>query len=298
MLSLKLLGGASVERSGTPVAGRAARGHRLALLALLARGRPLSRDRILALLFPESDTDRGRRALSDTLYLLRSALGEDVLLVTGDDLRLNPERVASDVGEFERLLGEDRLEAAVAAYAGPFLDGFHLADSAEFEQWVDGERDRLAARFAEALERLAETGERASEWGAAVGWWRRRAALEPGNGRVALRLMLALASAGDRAGALQHARVHAALLREEYDADPDPELVALTERLRRESVARGAALPAERQAGPAESPPEREPVPPPAVAPWEPVAAAPAGRGAGTRWRRVAVAVLLVGVAI
>jgi len=203
------------------VPGRAARGHRLALLALLARGRPLGRDKVLALLWPESDTEHGRRLLSDTLYLLRGAFGEDVLLVSGDDLRLNPERVASDVGEFERLLDERRLEPAVRAYAGPFLDGFHLADSANFEQWVDAERARLAQRYS------------------AVGWWRRLAAIEPGNGRVALRLMRALDAAGDRAGALQHARVHAALLREEFDAEPDPEVVRLTERLRREPVARG-----------------------------------------------------------
>ena len=242
MFILKLLGGASVERSGTPVPGRAARGHRLALLALLARGRPLSRDRVLALLYPESDTDRGRRALSDTLYLLRGALGEEVLLAPGDELRLNPDVIRSDVAEFERLLDEGRREEAVRGYTGPFLDGFHLAESAEFEQWVDGERDRLGARYSEALERLAEGSEGSGEWSAAVAWWRRLAVLEPANGRIALRLMLALDAAGDRAGALQHARVHSALLKEEYDAEPDPEMVALTERLRREPVARAAPV--------------------------------------------------------
>jgi adenylate cyclase len=241
MFILKLLGGASVERSGTPVPGRAARGHRLALLALLARGRPLSRDRVLALLYPESDTDRGRRALSDTLYLLRGALGEEVLSAPGDELRLNPDVITTDVAEFERLLDEGRREEAVLAYTGPFLDGFHLAESAEFEQWVDGERARLGARYSEAIERLAEGSEGGGEWSAAVGWWRRLAVLEPANGRIALRLMLALDAAGDRAGALQYARVHSALLKEEYDAEPDPEMVALTERLRREPVARAAA---------------------------------------------------------
>ena len=147
MLSLKLLGGASLERAGHPVSGRGVRGHRLALLALLARGRPLSRDRVLSLLWPESDSDRGRRALSDTLYLLRGAVGEDVLLGSGDDLRLNPDLVASDVAELDRHLDEGRPESAARMYAGPFLDGFHLADSAEFEQWVDGERARLAERY-------------------------------------------------------------------------------------------------------------------------------------------------------
>ena len=243
MFTLKLLGGASLERSGTPVPGRAARGHRLALLALLSRGRALSRDRILALLYPEADTDRGRRSLSDTLYLLRGVLGEDVLIASGDDLRLDPDSITSDVAEFERHLDEGRPGEAVRAYTGPFLEGFHLAESAEFEQWLDGERARLAARYSAALERLADASEGDRDWGAAVGWWRRLAVLEPANGRIALRLMLALDAAGDRAGALQHARVHSAVLKEEFDAEPDPEMVALTDRLRRESVARAAAAP-------------------------------------------------------
>ena len=232
MFSLKLLGGASVERSGSPVTGRAVRGHRLALLALLARGRPLTRDQVLALLFPESDTDRGRRSLSDAIYLVRIGLGEDVLLAAGDELRLNPERMTSDVAEFERLLDEGWTEDAIGAYTGPLLDGFHLADCAEFEQWLDGERSRLVARYSAGLERLAEGSEERKEWATAAGWWRRLAALDPANGRIAVRLMLALGAGGDRAGALQHARIHSTLLREEYEAEPDPELVALTERIR------------------------------------------------------------------
>ena len=51
--------------------------------------------------------------------------------------------------------------------------------------------------------------------------------------------MDALERAGDRAGALRHAGVHAALFREEFDAEPDAEVLALAERLRR---APGAAV--------------------------------------------------------
>ncbi|HEX6107001.1 MAG TPA: BTAD domain-containing putative transcriptional regulator [Gemmatimonadales bacterium] len=294
MLSLKLLGGASLERSGGPVSGRAARGHRLALLALLARGRPLSRDKALALLWPESDTDRGRRMLSDTLYLLRGAFGEDVVLSSGDDLRLNPERVASDVGELERLLDEGRPEPAVALYQGPFLDGFHLSDSAEFEEWADGERARLAGRYSAALEALAEASEAGEHWNDAVGWWRRLAAVEPGNGRIALSLMRALDAAGDRAGALQHARVHAAVLREAFDAEPDPEVVALTERLRRESVARPAASAAEWTDRPAAGPPAESPPPSPAPETGARTAAASSPR----RGRRAAAGIVLIGLVL
>ena len=130
-LILKLFGGASLERDGRQLTGRATRGHRLALLALLAGGRPLSRDKALLLLWPESDAERGRRMLSDTLYLIRSALGDEVVQAAGDELRLNPELVTSDLAELDRLLDQGDLYAAVRLHTGPFLDGFHLADSPE-----------------------------------------------------------------------------------------------------------------------------------------------------------------------
>src|SRR5690606_16176982 len=178
----------------------------------------------------------------DTLYLLRGSLGEDVVIATGDDIRLNPGRVTSDVAEFLRLLAEDRLDAAVAACGGPFLEGFHLPDSAEFGEWADGERSELEGQHGRALERLAEAREREGDWTGAVTHWRRLAVREPATGRIALRLMLALEAAGDRAGAIQHARVNEAILREEYDAEPDSELVQLTERLRRRSLRGGAPV--------------------------------------------------------
>src|SRR5262249_23370534 len=142
VVALKLLGGASVEGPEGPVGGRGTRGSRLALLAYLAaaRGRPISRDKLLAILWPEASAERARPLLSDTLYLLRSALGEDVVIATGDELRLNGDRVSSDVDQFESLLGDDELERAAGSYAGAFLDGFHLPDAPEFERWADGER--------------------------------------------------------------------------------------------------------------------------------------------------------------
>ncbi|HEU5040600.1 MAG TPA: tetratricopeptide repeat protein, partial [Gemmatimonadales bacterium] len=132
--------------------------------------------------------------------------------------------------------------------------------------------------------------------GRAVGWWRRIAATEPGNGRIALRLMRALEAAGDRAGALQHARVHEALLREEFDAAPHPEVVSLADRLRQESVARVGPLPEAAVIPPvltpAEAPP-LEPVPIESASSVDRGAAAAAPRG-----RRVALAAALMLVAL
>ena len=51
---------------------------------------------------------------------------------------------------------------------------------------------------------------------------------------VTLRLMRALDGAGDRAGALQQARLHTLRLQQEFEAGPDPDVVALADRLRTE----------------------------------------------------------------
>src|SRR5690606_24351856 len=112
---LRLFGAPSLDCADGPMAGRAAQGARLALLALLAlaRGRPVMRDRIIALLWPESPSERARPQLSDTLYILRSALGDDAVRTVGDEVVLNPTVVPNDVELFEQLLREDRLEEAV-----------------------------------------------------------------------------------------------------------------------------------------------------------------------------------------
>jgi TolB-like protein/DNA-binding SARP family transcriptional activator len=285
---LKLLGAASIDASGEPVTGRAAQGYRLALLAILAvaRGRPITRDKLIALLWPESPTDRARHQLSDALYIVRGALGEDAVRATGDDLMLNPGAITSDVESFERLLDEGRLEPAVDLYAGPLLDGFHLSDAPEFEHWLDAERARLGQRYAAALESLAEASESRDQFAVAVGWWRRLAARDPYNGRVALHLMRSLEAAGDRAGALQHARIHTALLRQEFDAEPDPDVTAFAERLRVEPPARTTLEPVATR--PAHSPAHRD-------VRQTAIGGAPvAGKRVARRYARTAAALLLV----
>ena len=111
---------------------------------------------LIALLWPESPADRARHQLSDAVYIVRDALGEDAIRSTGDELLLNPAAIASDVGAFEQLLDAGELEPAVALFVGPLLDGFHVSDAADFERWLDGERARLGQRYAAALASLAE----------------------------------------------------------------------------------------------------------------------------------------------
>ncbi|HEV2149476.1 MAG TPA: winged helix-turn-helix domain-containing protein, partial [Longimicrobiaceae bacterium] len=194
MLSLKLFGGASLVNAEGPVAGPAAQRHRLALLALLATAPEgkASRDRLIGHLWPESDDAAARRLLNVALHALRKQLGEDALVSLGDDVQLRSAVVHSDVGRFRAALEAGDRRVAAELYAGPFLNGFHLGGAGEFDRWAEGVRDGLARAYLEVLEALAEDAAAAGDPRAAVAWWRRLAAEEPLNARVALRLMEAL----------------------------------------------------------------------------------------------------------
>ncbi len=298
--SLKLLGGVTLIGERGPLTGPAVQRHRLALLALLAGAAPraVSRDKLMALLWPERQTEPARHLLNQAVHALRQALGSGAIVSAGEDLRLDPAVLSCDVTAFEEALAAGATEHAVGLYGGPFLDGFFLDDAREFERWVDRERDRLSGAYAKALEGLAEAAGRAEDRAAAVEWWKARANQDPLDSRIALRLMRALEESGNRAGALQHALAHQQRLREELEIEPPPEVRALVERLRREPEV--AAAPPLASAPPASAPPASPPLGPPAHAPPAPPEPLPPHLEPPPRPRRVlwyAAAALLLAAA-
>jgi serine/threonine-protein kinase len=235
VLKFRTLGGVFVaDSSGEPLTGAATQRRLLALLATLAAAGDagLSRDKLVALLWPDVDEERARHSLTQALYAARRAVGVDDLFVVGGDVRLNRDRITSDVQEFAAALESGELERATELYRGPFLDGFFLGGSAEFEQWTTVQRARLEDRAADTLERLARDAEEAASPQSALGWRKRLAALRPLDSGAAAALMRSYAQAGDRAGALQHARLHETLLREQLGLGADPVVAALAVELR------------------------------------------------------------------
>jgi DNA-binding SARP family transcriptional activator/Tfp pilus assembly protein PilF len=237
MYLLRLFGGISID--GLDDAVETGLQHRsLAVLALLAvaRDKGCSRDKLIGYLWSESDQNRARHRLSDTVSMLRKSLGDEAMvLAAGGVLRLNLDVVESDAGAFLAALDAGELETAAELYEGPFLDGFYTSGAPEFERWVELERQRFADAYAGTLERLAEQAEAGGEHRRAVEWWKRLLGLDPYNSRYALGLMEAMARSGDPANAIQVAHEHERLLKEELDAEPVPEVLELAERLRREA---------------------------------------------------------------
>lgn len=284
MLRLQTLGGLWVERAAVRAGDARLRPRALGVLALAAAGRTagISRDKVLAFLWPESDEARSRHVLAQMLYLLRQRLGGIDVFEDATVLRLDPAVVTVDAWEFEDAIERDHVERAAALYGGAYLDGFYLSGARDFERWVDAERQRLAGMARRALEACALSAAARGDHATSADWWRRLAGLDPLNGRVAAAFMRALAAAGDRSAALRYARVHEELTRQELGEGVEPEVRRVIEELRRP----------EGSPEPLRHLPQAVELDPAAFRPVVPLSGAPAPVAAKERYERYVAATL------
>jgi DNA-binding SARP family transcriptional activator len=271
MLRLRTFGGLWIKSDVRPATGAASQRRPLALLALLAVAGDsgLSRDKLMLYLWPESDQERGQNTLRQTLHSLRRNLQAPDLFVGSTALRLNPLVITSDVCDFQDAVAAGDIARAADLYKGPFLDGFHVTGAPDFERWVEEHRRQFTRDASDALERLAARAFQEGDIRVAVAHLRRLAAMEPLDPAVAGELIRALVAAGDVAGALQHAKVHEAMVFEELGTELDPAVAALVTRVRDGEFGSPA-----RRSGPhgvlgnsSASPARRSPIPPAVAAP-------------------------------
>ncbi|HET6576990.1 MAG TPA: BTAD domain-containing putative transcriptional regulator [Gemmatimonadales bacterium] len=234
-LRLRLLGTPGISRAGEGT-GSPVQGQALALLAVLACAgeRGIARDKLLALLWPETPASPASHRLSQLAHWTRRTLCPAGLITGTSELRLEPVAMACDLWDFDAARRAGDLERAAELYAGPFLDGFYLADSGEFERWAESRRTELAREYQETLEALAVQAEVRGDSLAASEWWGRLARDEPLSSRVTMHLMTALAAAGERARALARANAYQEQVRTELEAEPNPAVLALARLLKRE----------------------------------------------------------------
>src|SRR3954468_2020720 len=128
MLRLSTFGGLVLHQDGQLHTGPAAQRRRLALLAVVASAgrRGVGRERLLSLLWRDSEHESARHSLYQALHAIRRSVGDGDAFLGASTLQLNPERVASDVSEFGEAVEEGAHERAVRLHRGAFLDGFRL----------------------------------------------------------------------------------------------------------------------------------------------------------------------------
>ena len=255
-LHLSLFGPPTLVRAGEAVALPSRRV--VALLAYLALEEGThARDRLALLLYPDATRERGRARLRNLLSILGRELGPEALRTDRSGATLAGSALSVNASLLHALLADtashghpagavcgscaEPLERAVALIGGPFMDGFALDDSPEFEAWQQ-QRHQVAQRDAgDALARLAALYRERGELDPALDVLQKLVALEPLDAAANRALIEVCARSGRRQAALRAYDAFAALLADELGAEPDDDARALRAR-----VAAGELKPATR----------------------------------------------------
>ena len=233
---LKLLGGLGLE-GPKKLSGRVTQRRQLAVLALLAvHEAPLSRDKLISFLWPESRTDRARHLLSDSVYVIRKELGENAIVASPEGVSLNSAVVGSDLADFRSAITNGSYEDALKIYGGPFLDGFFPDESEPFERWMAAERESLQRHAAQAAWSLVDRAETAREFHEAMRWADQALAIVPEDERGVRRMIRLKEALGDRAGAIRTYEEFAARLDEELNVQPSEATQALITTIREHRI--------------------------------------------------------------
>jgi predicted ATPase/DNA-binding SARP family transcriptional activator len=257
-LILRLLGTPEVSHAEKPLTFQTRKV--LALLAYLAVEQGVhSRDKITALLWPESDEERGKASLRRALAYLRESLDQTShelsrhvplqpthVLVEHHTLSFN---LASD---FEidthtlqtaftlarrRSSGDLRthlahLQMASSCYRGNFLDGLSLPDAPDFEDWLLLQRESWRRQANTVFDRLSQWQTEAGELENALDTTTRWVEHDLLNETAHARLMQLHYALGNRVAALQAFERCRAILERELSAKPSSEIMVLAERIR------------------------------------------------------------------
>lgn len=271
---LTLVPGTGID--GGPVeeqASLAKQRRKLAVLAVLALSeRPVSRETLASMFWPDQDEPRARHSLTEALSHLRRAFGRDVVATRLSDVALAPgSALAVDAAELTDAGRADDDARVVALYAGPLLGDARVEGAPAFERWADGHRARLDRLFVRAAARRCLALARARAWDECAEVARRWLDEAPLSADAALYRLNALKAPGTHEAVRRAAAEYEQLrrrLEREYESAPDPSVSVLADGIAADLAARAEEPPGTEPAVPASLVPDaaladaaREPLP-------------------------------------
>jgi WD40 repeat protein/serine/threonine protein kinase len=261
-LSISLLGAIQVSLDGEPVVGFNSNKVRALLAYLVTEAeRPHQRDKLAALLWPETSSREARNNLRYALSNLRGVIQDRLaeppfLLISRETIQFNrASDYELDVAEFAELVSSPdidastvrQLEGAVQLHPGDFLEGFSIDDSVEFDEWVLLKREKFIRQLSDALYRLAGYYEGEGDYKQALVYARRQVAIEAWSEEANRQVMRLLTLSGQRGAALVQYDNLATILETELDTEPEEETRALYEQIREDEFLSPSPKPAERR---------------------------------------------------
>lgn len=220
------------------------------LFYLAAQDRPSPREDICFRFWPDVPEREARRNFSRLFTHLRRALpSPDLLLARGEEIATNPGLVWSDAGAMGCL--QRRAEAshdlhhlveAADLYGGPFLHGFSLPDSPEFDEWAIRTRAIHEQAHLRILRELMEAHAGRQDYRAAIATAERYLLIDNTAEEVHRRLIHFHAARDDHSSAIRAYEDCMRIMREELGVDPGPETRAAHQAVLRNRRATGRPL--------------------------------------------------------
>ncbi len=246
-LTLNWMGTPCVEMDGHTI--RLETQKAMALLAYLSLAeQPVPREALAAMFWPEFDQSHAFANLRRNLASLDKSLGyrwieanrSTIALVRNNQLSVDVmsyfdliRRVRQHCGVSASPCRECllRLEQAVALYRGEFLACLNFRDCNDFDEWQYFQREEANQELAAALRWLAEGYAFTGEFERAIRYARRWVKMDHLNEEAQRLLIQLYAQTGQRGAALKQYEECRRLLNEELGQPPEPETVALFEKI-------------------------------------------------------------------
>jgi DNA-binding SARP family transcriptional activator len=209
------------------------------------RGRPIAKDILMDVLWPDADSDAARRNLHQAVYCLRQTLRRghpdfEHIQFENDCYLLNPEMdIWLDFEEFKRHVRAGRrldaagqLAEAIAEYS--VAESLYQGDFLEedlYEDWPRLQREHTRATYLDIVDRLSEHYVRQSEYTAATALCRKVLAQDNCYEEAHRRLIQCYLAQGQRHLAVRQYQSCVQALREELDLAPSEETAELYRRI-------------------------------------------------------------------
>ncbi len=248
---LFLFGPPRLQIAGTTMAleRRAA----FALLAILALERnPCPRETLLALLWPETNPEQARKQLRNTLYELNRSPLAGIITAGRQNVLLSTHSIRIDALEFRTCYSlfssnhpssgslsasnRDRIESAIALHSAPFMNGYSLRDTVEFEHWVTGQVARFQTEQIHLLNLLIDDYYNRGHFDRAIRHARSLLALDQANEKAHRTVMSILWQTGRGADSIRQFEACREALRDEAGLSPSHETMALLSRIQSQTT--------------------------------------------------------------
>jgi len=222
-----------------------------ALLAylIMESDRPVPREELATLLWPEQSEESAHNGLRQALSKLRRALSDHAsefpfLLLQNDTIQFNTRSdVWVDTWAFTKIIGESAghrhrrlktcstcarlLRHTYEMYRGDFLEWLSIPESIGFEEWATVRRVQMRSQISEALLQLASYYAHSGDYAYVQVYATRQLELDPLSEEAHYHMMRSLAVLGNRSEAITYFKTFSRLLDDELGIRPSVETLDL-----------------------------------------------------------------------